>query len=70
MVKVDAETGKQIPLPCSFKLKTQTAISSPIRSIIPEEEIVDTWTTNERGELTFPMLLGEGDYFFEGGRGS
>ena len=38
------------------------ATSSPGRATIPEEETLDTWAANERGELTLPMLLEEGDY--------
>lgn len=62
IVKVDTETGKQIPLPCSFKLEDSKGEIVTWTSHYPEEEVLDTWTTNERGELTLPMLLEEGDY--------
>lgn len=62
IVKTDAETGKQIPLPCSFQLEDANGDLVTWTSHYPEEEILDTWTANERGELTLPMLLEEGDY--------
>ena len=62
IVKVDAETGKQIPLTCSFKLEDADGEIVTWTSHYPEEEVLDTWTANERGELTLPMLLEEGDY--------
>lgn len=62
IVKVDAETGKQVPLPCSFKLEDSSGEVVTWTSHYPEEETLDTWTANERGELTLPMLLEEGDY--------
>lgn len=62
IVKVDAETGKHIPLPCSFKLLDGSGEPVTYTSHYPVEETVDTWTANERGELTLPMLLEQGDY--------
>ena len=62
VVKVDAETGKQVPLPVSFQLKGQNSELVTYTSHYPVEETIDTWTANERGELTLPMLLEEGDY--------
>lgn len=62
IVKTDAETGKQIPLPCSFQLEDADGNLVTWTSHYPEEETLDTWTANERGELTMPMLLEEGDY--------
>lgn len=62
IVKTDAETGKQIPLPCSFQLEDANGDLVTWTSHYPEEETLDTWTANERGELTLPMLLEEGDY--------
>lgn len=60
--KVDAETGRHIPLPCSFKLEDANGKLVTWTSHYPETEVLDTWTANERGELTLPMLLDEGDY--------
>lgn len=62
IVKTDAETGRQIPLPCSFQLKDANGEIVTWTNHYPEEETLDTWTANERGELTLPMLLEEGDY--------
>lgn len=62
IVKTDAETGRQIPLPCSFQLKDANGDLVTWTNHYPEEETLDTWTANERGELTLPMLLEEGDY--------
>ena len=62
VVKVDAETGDQVPLPVSFQLEDQNGDLVTYTSHYPVEETIDTWTANERGELTLPMLLEEGDY--------
>ena len=62
IVKTDAETGRQIPLPCSFKLEDAKGDLVTWTNHYPEEDVLDTWTANERGELTLPMLLEEGDY--------
>lgn len=62
VVKVDAETGKQVPLPVSFQLEDASGNLVTYTSHYPVAETVDTWTANERGELTLPMLLEEGDY--------
>lgn len=62
IVKTDAETGRQIPLPCSFQLEDANGDLVTWTNHYPEEEVLDTWTANERGELTLPMLLEEGDY--------
>lgn len=62
IVKVDAETGKQVPLPVSFQLLDAEGELVTYTSHYPEQETIDTWTANERGELTLPMLLDEGDY--------
>ena len=62
IVKTDAETGKQIPLPCSFQLLDSAGKLVTWTSHYPEEQVMDTWTANERGELTLPMLLEQGDY--------
>lgn len=62
VIKVDAETGKQVPLPVSFKLLDASGETLTFTSHYPTEETIDTWTANERGELALPMLLEEGDY--------
>ena len=62
VVKVDAETGGQVPLPVSFQLEDQNGDLVTYTSHYPVEETIDTWTANERGELTLPMLLEEGDH--------
>lgn len=60
--KVDAETGKRIPLPCSFQLLDSNGDLVTYTSHYPDTQVLDTWTANERGELTLPMLLEQGDY--------
>lgn len=60
--KVDAETGKQIPLSCSFQLKDKNGELVTYTSRYPEINVMDTWTTNMRGEVTLPMLLEQGAY--------
>lgn len=60
--KVDAETGKHVPLPVSFKLQDANGETLTYTSHYPVTETIDTWTANERGELTLPMLLEEGNY--------
>lgn len=62
VVKIDAETGKQIPLPVSFQLKDSSGKLVKYTSHYPETETVDTFTANERGELTLPMMLEGGTY--------
>lgn len=62
VMKVDAETGKHVPLPVSFKLLDASGEAVTYTSHYPVEETIDTWTANEQGELTLPMLLEEGDY--------
>lgn len=62
VVKTDAETGRQIPLPCSFQLLDSDGELVTYESHYPETHVMDTWTTNERGEVTLPMLLEQGDY--------
>lgn len=62
VIKVDAETGKQVPLPVSFQLEDADGNLVTYTSHYPVDETIDTWTANERGELTLPMLLEEGDY--------
>ena len=60
--KVDAETCKRIPLPCSFQLLDSNGDLVTYTSHYPDTQVLDTWTANERGELTLPMLLEQGDY--------
>lgn len=62
VVKVDAETGKQVPLQCSFQLLDAQGSLVTYTSHYPEEQVMDTWTTNSDGEVTLPMLLEEGTY--------
>lgn len=62
VVKVDAETGKQVPLECSFQLLDSAGNLVTYASHYPEEQVMDTWTTNSDGEVTLPMLLEEGTY--------
>ena len=65
VVKADAETGKRIPLAASFELYDAYGGLVTYTLHYPDEEVVSTWTTNERGELTLPMALGEGCYFLK-----
>ena len=62
VVKVDAETGKQVPLQCSFQLLGADGEPVTYVSHYPEESVMDTWTTTGSGEVTLPMLLEEGTY--------
>lgn len=62
VVKVDAETGKQVPLQCSFQLIDAQGSLVTYTSHYPEEQVMDTWTTNSDGEVTLPMLLEGGTY--------
>lgn len=62
VIKVDAETGKRIPLECSFQLTDSEGELVTYTSQYPEEATLDTWTTNANGEVTLPMLLEEGTY--------
>lgn len=62
VMKVDAETGRHVPLPVSFKLLDASGETVTYTSHYPVEETIDTWTANGQGELTLPMLLEEGDY--------
>lgn len=63
VVKADAETGKRIPLAASFELYDAYGGLVTYTLHYPDEEVVSTWTTNERGELTLPMALGRGVTF-------
>jgi hypothetical protein len=62
IVKVDAETGVQIPVAASFEIYDASGNIVTYTSRYPETHVMDRWTTNERGELTLPMLLEEGTY--------
>ncbi|WP_172135570.1 VaFE repeat-containing surface-anchored protein [Adlercreutzia sp. ZJ473] len=62
VVKVDAESGRQIPLPCSFQLVDADGNLATWTSHYPDEQVLDTWTTNANGEVTLPMLLEQGTY--------
>ncbi len=62
VAKVDAETGKQIPLQCSFQLTDEGGNLVTYTNHYPDEQVMDTWTTNTEGEVTLPMLLEEGTY--------
>lgn len=62
VVKVDAETGVQIPLACSFQLFDEDGELVTYTARYPETQVMDTWTTNGKGEVTLPMLLEEGTY--------
>ena len=62
VVKVDAETGGHVPLPVSFQLEDASGNLVTYTSHYPVTETIDTWIANDRGELTLPMLLEEGDY--------
>lgn len=62
VVKTDAETGKQVPLQCSFQLQDSEGNLVTYESHYPETQAMDTWTTNANGEVTLPMLLEEGTY--------
>ena len=45
-----------------FQLEDASGNLVTYTSHYPVTETIDTWTANERGELTLPMLLEEGDY--------
>jgi hypothetical protein len=65
IVKVDSETGEQIPLTCSFKLRDSAGELVTYTSHYPEESTQDTWTASAKGEVTLPMLLPSGTYTVE-----
>lgn len=62
VMKLDAETGLQIPLACSFQLLDSEGELVTYEAHYPDTHVLDTWTTNEKGEVMLPMLLEEGDY--------
>lgn len=62
VVKIDSETGKPIPLPCSFQLYDQSGCLVTYEAHYPESTTMDTWTTNGSGEATLPMMLHDGTY--------
>ncbi|MDD6729964.1 MAG: SpaA isopeptide-forming pilin-related protein [Eggerthellaceae bacterium] len=62
IVKLDAETGRQVPLSCSFQLFDRTGALVTYAAPYPDAHTMDTWTTNAKGELTLPMLLAPGVY--------
>lgn len=62
IVKVDSESGKPIPLPCSFQIYDQNDQLVTYEAHYPEHAVMDTWTTNEAGEATLPMMLHDGAY--------
>lgn len=65
IVKVDSETGKQIPLTCSFKLYDADGELVTYTSHYPEESVQDTWTSAADGTVVLPMKLAEGKYTIE-----
>ena len=59
--KVDAESGKRIPLPCTFSLyKEDGRVVEYIDRTTGQSK--SEWTTNDAGEIQLPMLLEEGIY--------
>lgn len=66
MVKIDAETGKPIALAgTAFKLKDANGcyVTQQVRYPTPME--LDTFLTNENGEVTLPETVPWGQYFIE-----
>lgn len=62
IVKVDAESGRQVPLQVSYQLYDANGELVTWISRYPEEQVIDTWTSNAKGEVTLPMLLPGGTY--------
>ena len=62
IVKVDAESGRQVPLEVSYRLYDSNGELVTWTSHYPEEQVIDTWTSNAKGEVTLPMLLPGGTY--------
>lgn len=62
IVKADAETGKQVPEVCSFQLYDSKGKLVTYTSHYPDEQTMDTWTTNSEGNVTLPFLLNPGTY--------
>lgn len=62
IVKTDYETGQMIPLQCEFQLFDADGRLVTYTTHYPVTETMDTWTSNERGELTLPFFLSDGEY--------
>ncbi len=60
IVKVDAESGKQVPLPCTFRVLD--ADKNPV-TYTKDGKTADTFTTGTDGTVTLPMLLPQGTYY-------
>lgn len=60
IVKLDAESGKQIPLPCTFKLLD--ADKNPV-TYTKDGKTVSTYDAGTDGAVTLPMLLPQGTYY-------
>ena len=66
MVKIDAETGKPIALAgTAFKLKDAKGCYVPQQVRYPTPMGLDTFLTNENGEVTLPETVPWGQYFIE-----
>lgn len=62
IVKVDSETGEKIALPASFQLYDHKGELVSYTARYPEKKTIDTFTSNENGELMLPMALTGGKY--------
>lgn len=62
VIKADAETGKRIPLPCSFQIIDAQGSLVTHTTQGSDAVTTDTWSTNAAGEVTLPLLLEQGSY--------
>lgn len=68
VVKTDASSGKQIPIKgVSFQLYENATGGKTLGFdvLYPEPGVIDTFETNEKGEVILPMLLGNGTYYLQ-----
>lgn len=61
IVKKDAESGKTVPLECSFRIYDQDGRLVTYDDRYAESTL-DTWHTGPDGKVTLPMKLDEGSY--------
>ena len=63
LVKVDAATNETVPL-AGFSFQLHDASGSLVRqtSYYPAETVIDTFTTDEHGQVTLPQRLKPGSY--------
>ncbi len=68
IVKTDSSTGNRIPAAGTcFRIYTEAESEEPItmRTYYPDEQVIDSFSTNENGEVTLPEYLPLGIYYLE-----